>query len=201
LGQCEGKKKSGHRCHNNARAGERFCHKHEGTLDLKSVIKGVVTIVGAVAGNAVAAGAGCFLGAGATKLVADEIINSNNKRKRIFVSFDFENDKKLKDLFVGQTRNTQSPYDVADHSLKEAAPENSWEDKARKAIARSELVIVLVGEDTHKAHGVLKEIKMARDLGRKVIQIKGRNSKKCPRVKGGGQLYKWNWDNIEKNLG
>ena len=44
-------------------------------------------------------------------------------KKPVFVSFDFDNDKNLKELLVGQSRNDDSPFEVIDHSLKEAAPE------------------------------------------------------------------------------
>lgn len=77
-------------------------------------------------------------------------------KKRVFVSFDFDNDKILKDFFIGQAKLPDSPFEVFDTSLKEAAPLKTWEDKARAAIKRSQLVIVMVGPKTHKAPGVLK---------------------------------------------
>lgn len=46
-------------------------------------------------------------------------------KKRVFVSFDFDNDKTLKDFIVGQSKLPDSPFDVADHSLKEAQPRRS----------------------------------------------------------------------------
>ena len=54
-------------------------------------------------------------------------------KKRVFVSFDFDNDKALKVFIIGQARNPDSPFEVADHSLKEAAPEKDWLEKARRA--------------------------------------------------------------------
>ncbi len=46
-------------------------------------------------------------------------------KKKVFVSFDFDHDNRLKDFIIGQARNPASPFDVADHSLKEAAPQNN----------------------------------------------------------------------------
>ena len=40
-------------------------------------------------------------------------------KKRVFVSFDFDNDKTLKDFIVGQARLPDSSFEVAAHSLKE----------------------------------------------------------------------------------
>lgn len=62
----------------------------------------------------------------------------------------------LKDFVIGQSRLADSPFDVIDTSLKEAAPMKTWEDKARIAISRSDIVVVMVGPKTHSASGVLK---------------------------------------------
>ena len=55
-------------------------------------------------------------------------------KKRVLVSFDFDNDKTLKDFIIGQSRLPDSPFEVVDTSLKEAAPMRTWEEKARAAI-------------------------------------------------------------------
>ena len=94
-------------------------------------------------------------------------------KKRVFVSFDFDNDKKLKDFIIGQARRTDSPFEVIDTSLKEAAPMRTWEDKARAAIKRSDIVLVMVGPQTYRAPGVLKEIAMSREQRIPIVQIIG----------------------------
>ena len=121
-------------------------------------------------------------------------------KKRVFVSFDFDNDKRLKDFIIGQSRLPDSPFEVIDNSLKEAAPERDWETKANAAIKRSEVVIVMVGPPTHRAQGVLKEIKMARAAGRKIVQVIGYKDENYTPVPGAGQLYRWNWENLKKIL-
>jgi len=118
----------------------------------------------------------------------------------VFVSFDFDNDRKLKEFIVQQARRPDSPFSVIDHSLKEAAPERSWESKAYRAIGRARVVLVMVGPQTYRAPGVLKEIKMARDQGKKVVQIIGYRDGEYTPVKGAGQLYRWNWENLAKIL-
>ena len=121
-------------------------------------------------------------------------------KKRVFVSFDFDNDKRLKDFIIGQSRLPDSPFEVIDNSLKEAAPERNWETKADAAIKRSEVVIVMVGPQTYRAQGVLKEIKMARAAGRKIVQVIGYKDGNYTPVPGAGQLYRWNWENLKKIL-
>lgn len=121
-------------------------------------------------------------------------------KKRVFISFDFDNDKALKDFIIGQSRLTDSPFEVIDHSLKEAAPERNWEAKARSAIVRAEIVMVMVGPKTHRAAGVLKEVQMARDLGKQIVQIIGYKDENYTAVPNAGRLYQWNWGNLKKLL-
>jgi len=92
-------------------------------------------------------------------------------KKHAFISFDFDNDKTLKDFIIGQARLADSPFEVVDTSLKEAAPMKTWEDKARAAIKRSDIVIVMVGPNTYRAPGVLKEVKMANEESVKIVQV------------------------------
>ena len=45
--------------------------------------------------------------------------------KRAFISFDFDRDKTLKDFMVAQAKLPDSPFTMADWSMKEAAPERN----------------------------------------------------------------------------
>ena len=75
--------------------------------------------------------------------------------KRAFFSFDFDEDQGLKHHMVGQMKLPTSPFEGADWSMKEAAPQKNWEQEAEHRIRRSDVVVVLVGANTHKAPGVL----------------------------------------------
>lgn len=121
-------------------------------------------------------------------------------KKSIFVSFDFDNDKSLKDFIIGQSKHPDSPFEVIDHSLKEAAPDASWETKADSAIGRCDIVIVMVGPETYRAPGVLKEIDMARKRSKKIVQIIGYRNGNYKPVPNAGNLYSWNWENLKKLL-
>lgn len=118
----------------------------------------------------------------------------------VFVSFDFDNDKVLKDFIIGQSKHEDSPFDVKDHSLKEAAPEKDWKEKARRAIKRSNVVIVMVGPKTYKAPGVLAEVAIAREEEKKIVQVIGYKDGNYTPVPNAGRLYNWNLDNLKKLL-
>jgi hypothetical protein len=122
-------------------------------------------------------------------------------KKRVFVSFDFDNDKTLKDFIIGQAKLEDSPFEVADHSLKEAAPEKDWLDKATAAIKRADVFIVMLGPKTKKASGVLKEVKVANELKKPKFQIIGyKDGSSDWAVPDGGRTYSWNWENLKRLL-
>jgi hypothetical protein len=121
-------------------------------------------------------------------------------KKRVFVSFDFDNDKALKDFIIGQSKFADSPFEVIDHSLKEAAPEKTWLDKARAAISRSEVFMVMLGPKTRNAPGVLEEVKVAIELKKEKFQIIGyKDGSEELEVAGAGRVYRWSWENL-RNL-
>lgn len=196
--RCVAMTKSGHRCRNAARHGSCCSsHKNEPVLG-----DGLAMLAGAVAANLIAPGLGiAFVGGLAGKLMRDIGKDHSTGKKRVFVSFDFDNDRGLKDLILGQTRHPDLEFDVIDHSLHEAAPEKTWQNKARHAIARADIVLVMVGQRTYKAQGVLKEIEMARELGVQVVQIIGYRGGDYTPVEDAGRLYRWSHENLKKLLG
>ena len=121
-------------------------------------------------------------------------------RKRVFVSYCYQSDKRLKEFIIGQSKNSDSPFEVADWSMKEAAPQRNWEDEAESRIKRSDLVVVMVGPETHKAPGVLKEVEMARRNNIRIVQVIGYKGGNYTAVPNAGRLYRWNWDNLKKLL-
>lgn len=120
-------------------------------------------------------------------------------KKKVFVSFDFDNDKILKEFLIGQAKLPNSPFEVVDGSLKEAAPEKDWQIKAEQRIGRADIVIVMVGSKTYKASGVLKEVSIARKLKKTIVQVIG-NQDNYTAVPNAGRLYKWNWENLKNIL-
>ncbi len=122
-------------------------------------------------------------------------------KTKVFVSFDFDNDLDLKTLMVGQAILPDSPFEISDYSLKEAKPEADWLAHARTAIARSDVFMIVLGSKTRSAPGVLKELAIANAKGKKRFQIIGRpNGGAHWAVQGGGNTYKWTWENLKKLL-
>lgn len=84
-------------------------------------------------------------------------------------------------------------------SLNEAYPSAVWKKKARKAIEACDVVVVLIGRDTHNAQGVIVETDMARSLCKPVIQIRpqDRPYKGLTRL---GEPIDWKWETINAKL-
>lgn len=199
MDRCEATTKAGKRCRNNARPRSDFCAKHSNEISGHGA---GAALLGAVVGNVLLPGIGGVLLGGAAGAFTRQLYKENcMKKKRVFVSFDFDHDRALKDFILGQAKLEDSPFEVIDHSLNEAAPEHNWESKARAAIKRSDIVLVMVGQHTHSAHGVLKEVAMARQADVQIVQVIGYRDGKYTPVPNAGRLYTWSWDNLKRLLG
>ncbi len=119
--------------------------------------------------------------------------------KKVFISFDYDFDKFLRDSISGQAKLPDSPFEIEDWSVKIPWDEHEWEEKCLAKIKRTDLVIVMVGEYTSNCNGVKKEIKMAKEASVPVVGIRGYKNKTCPRPDGLEGYYAWTWENV-KNL-
>lgn len=118
-------------------------------------------------------------------------------KKKVFISFDFDNDSFLRDSLIGQCKNNGTPFDMEDWSVKEPWNQNEWKEKCLAKIKKCDLVIVMVGPKTAQCTGVKAEIQMAKTSGVPVVGVKGYNNKECPRPDGLEGYYNWTWDNIK----
>lgn len=123
-------------------------------------------------------------------------------KKRAFISFDFDHDEDLRNLLVGQP-NPDSPFDIADWSVKEPLTGN-WKEKVRERIRSTDLTIVICGEWTHTAMGVAEELRITREEGKPYFLLWGRSENNCTKPKtarDSDKIYKWTWDNLKNLIG
>ena len=119
---------------------------------------------------------------------------------RVFVSFEFDKDKELHGSFFGQGRE-HSCYALRDYSLQEAYhPDDDWVEKAENQICKSDIVIVIVREDTHNAPGVKEEVQIANKLDKPIFQLIPQDGN-YGRVCCAGDLIEWKWDKIDEKIG
>ncbi len=118
-------------------------------------------------------------------------------KTRVFVSYDYEHDVNLKDTFISQSKLPNSPFSIHDVSIQE--PMHNWQQKARFAIEGCDVFVVLLGDFTYQARGVLREIRMARELEKRRFQLRKRGQ--WPKsLNGAGEVVAWKWKNLQKWL-
>lgn len=74
-----------------------------------------------------------------------------------FISFDYDHDEDLRVMLVGQSKNPDTPFSIADWSVKEPMTGN-WKQKVRGRIQRTKVMAVICGHHTNTASGVNAEI-------------------------------------------
>jgi hypothetical protein len=122
----------------------------------------------------------------------------STRKTRVFISFDYDHDRDLKNLLVGQSKNEDTPFVFQDWSIKQETP--GWKADARRRIQRSGLVIVICGLHTHEAAGVAAEVSIAKDEHVPYYLLRGRKEGWVRRPKGTSmwwdEIHPWKWDKL-----
>ena len=121
-------------------------------------------------------------------------------KPRVFTSFDYDHDEDLRTLLVGQAKNPDSPFELADWSVKEPMI-GDWKEKVRTRIKSVNQLIVICGEHTDTAAGVSAELEIAQDEGLPYFLLNGRSGKTCKKpkaAKAGDKMYKWTWETLKQ---
>ena len=122
---------------------------------------------------------------------------------RAFISFDFDNNNIEKILFVGQAKNSKTPFNIEDWSSKASLPQKEWEDLIEAKINRCNLLIVLVGKKSANASGVVKEISFAKSQNVPVFGVYvggATNTTDLPYGLQRNRTIDWEWDNIARAI-
>lgn len=124
-------------------------------------------------------------------------------KKRVFTGFDFDHDEDLRNLLVGQSKKPDSPFELADWSVKEPMT-GDWKAKVRTRIRSVDQVIIICGQHTDTATGVSAELSIAQDENKPYFLLYGRANKTCKKPKSAksiDKMYKWSWDNLKNLIG
>jgi len=119
---------------------------------------------------------------------------------KVFLSFEFDRDKELQPNFYAQAKK-HSCYEIENYSLEETSRpnDNSWLREAETQIALSDIVIVVLGQDTHNAPGVKKEVKIANQKGKAMFQTRPQK-RTSGAVPGAGDEITWDWKQINTKI-
>ena len=116
---------------------------------------------------------------------------------KVFLSFEFDKDKELQPNFYAQAKK-HSCHEIENYSLKETSRpnDNSWLREAEEQIALSDIVIVVLGQDTHNAPGVAEEVKIAIQKDKPMFQTRP-HKRTSGAVPGAGDEIRWDWKKID----
>lgn len=118
---------------------------------------------------------------------------------RAFISFDFDHNEIEKNLFVGQSKNSKSPFSIEDWSSKSSLPQTQWEKLIKEKINKCNMLIVIVGKYMASATGVAKEINFAKEQNVPVFGVYVGGADSSSNLPDGLQRNRtisWDWDNI-----
>ena len=120
------------------------------------------------------------------------------KKVGVFLSFEFDEDRDLHRNFYAQAKQ-HSTHRIKDESLNERRPDAEWLKFAREQITKSDIVIIVVGKNTHNAPGVEKEVTIANQLDKPMFQIRPRK-RTAGKVKGAREMIRWKWKRINAKI-
>jgi len=122
---------------------------------------------------------------------------------RVFISFDFDHNETEKTFFVGQSKNSKTPFSIQDWSAKSTMPQKEWEEIVESKMKKCNMTIVLVGKYMASATGVKKEIKMAQDNNVPLFGVyvnEADSNSNLPEGLARSRVVKWEWDKIAEKI-
>lgn len=124
-------------------------------------------------------------------------------KKRVFISFDYDNDEGAKIMLAGQAKLEDSPFDFKDASVKDHLT-GDWKEKVKRRMDNVDIIIVLCGQRTNKATGVAAELTIAKEKGKAYFLLAAYSDKTCTKPASASpddKLYKWTWENLKSLIG
>lgn len=118
---------------------------------------------------------------------------------RVFISFAIE-DRNLRDLLIGQKKNSRSFIEFTDYSVKQPW-DSSWKTNCRERIKKCTGAIGIITRNTPAADGQLWELKCAVQEGIPTFLIHGHSDAtkrltKLPAEISGRRVHNWTEANI-----
>lgn len=124
-------------------------------------------------------------------------------KKRVFISFDFDNDEGAKIMLAGQAKHPDSPFDFTDASIKYHLT-GDWIEKVERRMENIDIVIILCGTKTNKAAGVAEELRIAQKKRKAYFLLAAYSDEDCVKPTSASstdKVYKWSWENLKTLIG
>jgi len=116
--------------------------------------------------------------------------------KRVFIAFAIE-DKRFRDLLVGQAKLDKSPFEFVDLSVKQPWDAN-WKTQCRARVKGCDGVVGLILKNTAKADGQLWELECAYDEKVPVMLMWiDEERPSLPALLKDKRINVWSWPNLK----
>lgn len=96
-------------------------------------------------------------------------------KKKIFISYDYSNDRHYKNLLLAWDAHTLFDFSIHDHSA-DVSINSSNASAIKSVISRyineATYFLIIVGPKTHKSNWVKWEINKAVELGKRIVSVK-----------------------------
>lgn len=96
---------------------------------------------------------------------------ANVPKVKIFCSFEYENDQGRKGSFIHQAEQ-YGGLRIHDLSLNRHSPDDRWRQDVKQRLAQADVMVIVLGPDTHNAPGVGDELSLAGQAGVPYFQAK-----------------------------
>lgn len=104
-------------------------------------------------------------------------------KQKIFISYDYDNDKEYKNMLLAWDKNQNFDFDFEDGSADVSIESNDTSTIKRGISAKinqSDIFLCLIGELTHKSKWVKWEIEKAIELGKRIVVVKIKREYETP---------------------
>ncbi len=93
-------------------------------------------------------------------------------KKKLFVSFDAPADRAFKNIIVGKSQEAGAKFKVANWSSTPDTKNPKWLKDTKFKVTRCDILLIMVGENSYRAPGIIKELEFAIAKNMNIIQIK-----------------------------
>jgi len=127
-------------------------------------------------------------------------------KKKVFISYDYDNDKHYKNLLLAWDKNSDFDFSFNDESV-DVSVDSNRRDVIRRVISGrindASRFLCIVGEKTHKSSWVKWEIEKAVELKKTIVAVKTAKDNETPLALygvGARWALSFNFDAIKKAL-
>jgi hypothetical protein len=124
-----------------------------------------------------------IVGAGIGAAIAG-VINLFSEKKKIFVSYYFDADSRYKNMLMAWSENKKFNIEFEDVSADVGIKSETDADLQRvlsRKINDADVLLVIVGERTHRRKWVLWEVEKAVELGKRIVVVKLKSTYESPK--------------------